>query len=382
MNIGLICCWCDMRIYPIYSASLRNSLEALTGSKVGVITTDCFCFERTRAVNGDYDYINLRYVGRQLSKHRAKNSLKLWMYPRFERRRGRLFASRADDFDVVDFQQSSYAFGYEALESFLRAGSKAKKIVTIHKFDAIQRERPELNLIYNQADGVIVFSKHMKEGLIKDGVDADRIAVVYHGTALPAALGVPKEQAIYFCGSPIPGIKGFEQTTVALRMLREEGIDLSVKVYGFFSAADKDYALDLARAEGVDDLLKWQSFRNEGELTEEYQKSLFCLIPNTGYAGYFPAAYAMGNGVPIIATDILGHSEYVDGAGIMVPPGSPEHLVSAIKTILSDDALREELGANGRKRAEDTLSWETVAVETLKVFRAAVHGKAVAAGTV
>jgi glycosyltransferase involved in cell wall biosynthesis len=367
-----------MRIYPIYSAHLRAGLEALTGNKVGVVTTDCFCFEPDRAVNGDYEFIDFRYIGRQLSKNRAKNSVKLWMYPFLEHRRGRLFASRAGDFDVVDFQQSSYAFGYESLSSFLGAETKTKKIVTIHKFDAIQKERPELNLVYNQADGVIVSSKYMKQGLIDDGVDADRIAVVYHGTSLPAATNVPKTQAILFCGSPIPRIKGFEQVVVALRMLRGEGIDLRVKIYGFFSGNEKDYAIGLARAEGVDGLLEWQNFANEGELTEEYQKSLVCLIPYTGYAGYFPAAHALGNGVPVIATDILGHSEYVDGAGVLIPPGSPEELVSAVKTMLSDDALRQELGAKGRKRAEEVLSWETMAAGTLEVFRAAVEGRAVA----
>lgn len=90
--------------------------------------------------------------------------------------------------------------------------------------------------------------------------------------------------------------------------------------------------------------------------------------------------YSMGNGVPVIATDVLGHSEYIDGTGLMVAPGSPEQLVSAIKTVLSDDALRNELGANGRKRAEESLSWESVAAQTLRVFENALEGKAVAVG--
>jgi glycosyltransferase involved in cell wall biosynthesis len=364
-----------MRIYPIYSASLRASLEKLTGSKVPVITTDCACFEPEKALNSDYEYIDMRYLNRQARSSGVKKAVKTAVYPYVEKRRGQAFSSHTRDYDVVDFQQSSYAFGYESLKAFLEAGSKAKRLVTIHKVDAIQKEHPELNRIYNKADGVIVFSKFTKEGLVRDGVDPDKIAVIYHGTALPAIQDVVHDQAILFCGSPIPHIKGFEHAAPALAMLRREGIELKVKVYGFFVQEELDYAFGLAKAEGVDDLLSWTSFKSEAELTAEYQKSLVCLIPYTGYAGYFPSAYAMGNAVPVVATDIMGHSEYVEGTGLLIPPGSPEALAEATKNVLANEALRRELGAAGRKRAEYSLSWDTVAGQTLKVFQAALDGK-------
>jgi glycosyltransferase involved in cell wall biosynthesis len=131
----------------------------------------------------------------------------------------------------------------------------------------------------------------------------------------------------------------------------------------------------LAGQQGVEDLLEWQSFKDEAELTEEYQKSRLCVIPYTGYAGYFPAAYALGNGVPIVATDILGRSEYVGDAGLLVPPSSPEDLAAAIKRVLNDDALITLLGANGRRRAEETLSWGTVASQTLEFFNEVMGGR-------
>lgn len=73
MKIGMLCCWSNMRIYPIYSSSLRGALEAVTGNKVGVITTNCFCFDPDNPVNRDYDCIDLRYVDRQASKSKLKN---------------------------------------------------------------------------------------------------------------------------------------------------------------------------------------------------------------------------------------------------------------------------------------------------------------------
>jgi len=373
MNIGLLGCWSNMRIYPVYSTSLRKALATLTGKDVAVVTTDCMCFEKSDPVDDDYDYINLPYLARGASKSRLRAQVKQQLYPVLEATRGCLLSFRSSHFDVVDFQQSSYAFGYESLKSFLSVPSKAKKIVTLHKLDQIQKDHPELNKVYNKADGVIVFSDYMKHMLVGYGVEPDKVHVIYHGTSLPPLRDVPKEQAILFCGSPIPQIKGFEHFVVALRLLGEQGLRLRVKVYGFFLKDEKDYAIGLARDEGVDLQLEWQSFKNEDELVAEHQRSSVCLIPYTGYAGYFPAAYSMGNAVPVVATDILGHGEYLDGSGILVPPASPEELAGAVKRILDDQAFAKELGAHGRKRAEETLSWETVAKQTLEVFRKALN---------
>ena len=373
MKIGLLCCWSNMRIYPIYSSSLKKALEELTGDEVPVITTNCMCFDKDNPVNEDYDFVNVPYIWQHPSRTKARHYVRAKLYPPLEFLRGRALASRSSNLDVVDFQQSSYAFGYEALEAFLSSRSKVKKVVTIHKLDAIQKEKPEVNHIYNLADGIIVFSKYMKNLLVNDGVRASKIHVIYHGTSLPALSDGPREQAILFCGSPIPHIKGFEHFVVALRLLQEEGISLRTKVYGFFQPNEKEYAEWLAANEGVDSLLEWQSFTNEGELIEQYQKSLVSVIPYTGYAGYFPAAYSMGNAVPVIATDILGHAEYLAGAGLMVPPADPEELASALKRVLNDEALRKEMGANGRKRAEETLSWSGVATQTLAAFNKAIE---------
>lgn len=157
-------------------------------------------------------------------------------------------------------------------------------------------------------------------------------------------------------------------------MLSEQGIQLKTKAYGFFKQGEREYAQRLASEQGVNGLLEWQSFSEEQELIDEYQKSFVAIIPYTGYAGYFPAACAMGNAVPIIATNVLGHSEYVSDVGLMISPGSPEEIVSAVTRLVEDDALKKELGAKGRKRAEERLTWEAVAAQTLEVFNKALAG--------
>lgn len=247
MKIGLLCCWSNMRIYPVYSSSLQRSLESLGGTEVSVITTNCMCFDKNYPVNKDYEFISIPYYDfkhpRSLDRShvtpRLKHYVKTEMYSLTEYLRGRSFASHSKGYDVVNFHQSSYAFGYESLTSFLSARSTAKRVVTLHKLDDIQKEKPELNEVYNRADGVIVFSEYLKNLLVRDGVKPDRISVIYHGTDLPLLEDKPREQAILFCGSPIPQIKGFEHYVVALRLLKESGVNLKTLVYGFYSGNER-----------------------------------------------------------------------------------------------------------------------------------------------
>jgi len=376
MKIGFFCCWANMKIYSIYSSSLRKALSQIAGENAVAVTSHCMCFKQDNPAEPEYEFIDLRYFVKTIpSKNRVKYFIKRRAYPLVEYWRGRQAVSRYPHLDVIDFQQSSYAFGYESFKSFVSTKSPSKKVVTIHKLDQSQKDRPELNRVYNKADAVIVFSRYMKDYLVSHGVDADKIHLIYPGTSLPPLRDYPKQQVIMFCGSPIPQVKGYEDLVAALQMLRQERIELRVKIYGFFLAEEKEYAIDLARRHGVDDLIEWQSFKNEDELAEEHQKSLFSLIPYRSYAGYFPAAYSMGNALPIIATDAMGHSEYMKSAGLLISPGRPDQLAKAIKRLLADEALRRELGAEARQRAEQDLSWETVASQTLAVFNTIVRAK-------
>lgn len=61
---------------------------------------------------------------------------------------------------------------------------------------------------------------------------------------------------------------------------------------------------------------------------------------------------AMAAGVPVVATDVGGVPEVVDGAGMLVPPSDPDALGSALVGLLDDGGLRERLAAKGRARAE------------------------------
>jgi glycosyltransferase involved in cell wall biosynthesis len=80
---------------------------------------------------------------------------------------------------------------------------------------------------------------------------------------------------------------------------------------------------------------------------------------------------AMACGVPVVATAVGGIVDTViDGAtGILVPPGRPDQIASAVRQLLAEPFWREAYGTAGVDRARSRYSWDRVALDTLSVYR-------------
>jgi glycosyltransferase involved in cell wall biosynthesis len=58
--------------------------------------------------------------------------------------------------------------------------------------------------------------------------------------------------------------------------------------------------------------------------------------------------------------------------GILVPPGRPDELATALRKVLDDPAMGRAMGRAGRKRVEAKFSWASVAARTEEVYGDAV----------
>jgi len=82
---------------------------------------------------------------------------------------------------------------------------------------------------------------------------------------------------------------------------------------------------------------------------------------------------AMLAGLPVAATAVSAVPEIVtEETGILVPPGDPDRLGEALRTLVADAGLRERLGAAGRARAHAEFSVGRMAERTLAVYERAV----------
>ncbi len=80
---------------------------------------------------------------------------------------------------------------------------------------------------------------------------------------------------------------------------------------------------------------------------------------------------AMAAGLPIVATAVGGIPEAVEneGTGLLVPPGDPEKLASALRRLARDPGLAGRLGEAARRSAERHFSADRMVEQTLAVYR-------------
>ena len=117
------------------------------------------------------------------------------------------------------------------------------------------------------------------------------------------------------------------------------------------------------------------------ELPRYYKTADIYCAPNTGHESFgIVLLEAMAAGTPIIASDIGGFADVLeDGVeGMLVPPRDATALATAMDHLLSDAALREQMGRAGTLRAEP-YGWDHVSARVLDYYQAVANGS-VAAG--
>ena len=83
---------------------------------------------------------------------------------------------------------------------------------------------------------------------------------------------------------------------------------------------------------------------------------------------------AQASAKPVVAFDVGGVNEAVRNGetGLLVKRGSTEKLADAIMKLLSDKALREKMGADGRRFVAENLTWDICAQKMLNVYHEAL----------
>ncbi|MBI2392897.1 MAG: glycosyltransferase family 4 protein [Deltaproteobacteria bacterium] len=81
-----------------------------------------------------------------------------------------------------------------------------------------------------------------------------------------------------------------------------------------------------------------------------------------------PVAEAMACGCPVITSDVSAMPEVAGGAALLVHPADESSIVAALRRVVDDPALREDLRARGLRRAA-SFQRRTTAERTLAAYR-------------
>lgn len=82
------------------------------------------------------------------------------------------------------------------------------------------------------------------------------------------------------------------------------------------------------------------------------------------------AVESMACGCPVVVSDADGFTEVVeDGvSGIIVPKRNPEAAAAAIQRFIDEPALRDRMGAAGRRRVEQLYDWHDCVLRMIRIY--------------
>jgi glycosyltransferase involved in cell wall biosynthesis len=127
-----------------------------------------------------------------------------------------------------------------------------------------------------------------------------------------------------------------------------------------------DMQLGMWQQEGV---IEWWGF--QADMVSVFSKAHIVCLPS--YREGLPKALleAAACGKPIVATDVPGCREIVRAGvnGFLVPARDSDTLAEALRNLIDNKVLREQMGSNGREMVLNEFSEEKIIAETMLVYR-------------
>jgi glycosyltransferase involved in cell wall biosynthesis len=183
---------------------------------------------------------------------------------------------------------------------------------------------------------------------------ASEVRVIGSGVEVPPSVGQEaKPPEVLFAG----------------RLSAEKGI------LDLVAAADNGMKLTIAGDGPLRDRVPGAlGFVSHDQLGPLYDRAAVVAVPSHREGFGVVCAEAMAHGRPVVAGAVGGLLDLVvpEETGLLVPPGDVVALREALQRLLADEELRARLGANARRRAEETLSWDRVTDLTLQAYEEAL----------
>lgn len=207
-------------------------------------------------------------------------------------------------------------------------------------------------------------------------VPAERIRVIYLGVdgdfrPLPGdqveefrrRLGLP-EHYLFYLGNLEPR-KNLLRLVQAYAQMRDSGVALVLAGPRGWGYADLFASVE---ALGLAGQVLFPGFVPREELPLWYNGAEALVYPSI-YEGFgLPPLEAMACGTPVVVSRASSLPEVVGEAGLQVAPEDVAGLAEALRRLLGDRALRQELRERGLQQAR-RFSWERMVRETVEVYR-------------
>lgn len=227
-------------------------------------------------------------------------------------------------------------------------------------------------------------SDTQKITIIPPGVDLSRFYPISVDEAKEAIGGPPCENMVLYVGRIEP-LKGLDTLIEAIALLRSNGqineSKFCLAVIGGdpnLNSKENDIEMirlkELCRSHGLDELVTFLGKRDQDTLPYYYSAAEAVVVPSHYESFGMVALESMACGTPVVASQVGGLAYLVQNekTGYTVPASDVEALADRLSRLITDKELRNRLGEQARKVAEE-FSWDIIANRLLNLYKEVIR---------
>jgi sugar transferase (PEP-CTERM/EpsH1 system associated) len=214
--------------------------------------------------------------------------------------------------------------------------------------------------LWGRVDRLLSVSSRLAERMSREvGFPLDRITVIRNGvdlgrfgphdkTAARAALGLAPDELVIGTVGRLVAVKDQATLLRSFALLRDRGLMFSAMIAG--AGPLQQDLLAQKQALGLEKV----HFLGNRHDVETVLAAFDVFVLSSQSEGLSNTIQeAMASGLPVVATRVGGADELVieHESGVLIPPGDPDALAQALHAMALDPAVRERMGAAGRRRA-------------------------------
>lgn len=229
---------------------------------------------------------------------------------------------------------------------------------------------------------LIAVSPQVRDDLVRLGVaPTEKFAVVRLGVELderiPAdqngrgetrrVLGIPPERFMVGWVGRMTGIKRTDDVLLAVRKLRERGVDACLCMVG--DGPDRDHVEQRAHDLGIVENCLFLGYQEE--VSPYFAAFDAMVLPSANEGTPVTAIEALAACRPVVATRVGGVPDVVrDGEdGFLVEPGDVDALADRLAALAADPELRARMGAAGRLRVLPRYAVDRLVTDMDRLYR-------------
>ncbi len=228
-----------------------------------------------------------------------------------------------------------------------------------------------------QATKIIVVVEEAKKRLKQLEIDADKIEIVSNTLNLnhfkiPSEHPDKKITTLLYAGG-INRHRGLQHVIRGMKYFRDIKKPVQLLILG--NGSYLETLKQLAKEEGVSDLVQFPGWKNYQEMQYFIGKSDICLIPHlknphsdsTIPHKLFQYMYA---GKPVVASDCNPIKRIVEEtrSGLIYPFDNPEKFTKCIEQLMAQKDLYNKCAENGKKAVEKIYNWEKDSIVLQSVY--------------